>query len=302
MLPLGLWAVHNHRLTGTLFGHRGPLQNTLADSLTSGAGAVLSWYVPFVPEAKSAGLTASVLIVLAGVVGLATSFVLSRSARRRLRSSLKAVLSDHLPEALFLVTYTIVMLAAATRDAFVETRTFSPIYVPLTAVILKLAYGLLGSNRPVVRAAAGKVPSIILAVWVCFLIADVTSSTARRLQNGAGGLNSRKWRESETVAQTRRMVSGQDVPVYTNGVDALWELARVNSSELPIRSEVNLSDLRGRWPRDRGSVLVWFNNRGWRGQYLSVKELGEVANVENIAQFSDGSIYRVSVRDTAAPD
>jgi hypothetical protein len=47
---------------------------------------------------------------------------------------------------------------------------------------------------------------------------------------------------------------------------------------------------------------VWLKNVDWRWYLFSIDELEGVADFTEVAHFSDGAIYRVSVRDTAAPN
>jgi hypothetical protein len=47
---------------------------------------------------------------------------------------------------------------------------------------------------------------------------------------------------------------------------------------------------------------VWFDSITWRKHLFSVEELGEISNVEKVAQLNDGSIYRVSVREAPVQD
>ena len=96
--------------------------------------------------------------------------------------------------------------------------------------------------------------------------------------------------------------SGGRVHLYSNGRDVLWALVRVDAGWVPARTEVALGDLRGRWPDSGTSAVVWFDSIFWRKQLFSVEELGKISNVEEVARFSDGAVYRVSRRDTAAPD
>ncbi|MCX6844028.1 MAG: hypothetical protein NTX53_17325 [candidate division WOR-3 bacterium] len=295
LAPLGLWLLRNHQLTGTFAGPRGPSTSSITNNVILCVEPMLSWYL--------FGLI-SELVVLAWIAVLTIRVMSSRTAARRLTSSLKAVLAGHLPAVLFLLTYTIMLLVTSSTVEYdqIGSRLLSPIYVPATLVLLKVGSYLFGPTQRRTTAFVSRVPPVLLALWLCFPLASVARSTARRFKNGAGGCNTRMWRESETVAYARQMLSTKDdVHVYSNGTDALWELARVNASELPLRAEINQGDLYGHWPTESASVLVWFNNRAWRRYFFSIEELEEIADVEEVAHFSDGSIYRVSVRDTAAP-
>ena len=294
LAPLGLWLVRNYQLTGTLAGHRGH-GSSITDSVILCAQTTLPWYL--------FGLI-SELAVLAWVVVLTVRILSSRTAIGRVTSSLKAVLIGDFPAVLFLLTYATMLLATSSTAEYdqIGDRLLSPVFVPATLVLLKVGSYLFGPAEQRTTALVSRVPSVLLALWLCFPLASVVRTTAGRYRNGAGGLNTMKWRESETVAYAKQMTSTKDdVHVYSNGTDALWELARVNASELPRRWEVNQNDLYGHWPTESASVLVWFNNRRWREYFFSVEELEEIANVEEVAYLSDGTIYRVSVRDTAVP-
>lgn len=292
--PLGLWFLRNHQLTGTFVGARGPATFPIIDNVILCGEVMLSWYTLAVPSR-------AVALVLLAVLTIAV--VSSRIVTRRMTTSLKAVFIGQIPAVMLLVSYTMVLSVAATRDAFIESRVLSPVYVPVTLILMKFVNDLIGASRAVPKATANKVPVILVALWLCLPLVSVVRSTVGRFEDGAGSFSRKRWRESETVAYVRQMLSAtDDFLVYSNGTDALWELARVNAGQLPLRTEVSLDELKGRWPIESGSVLVWFNTLGWREHFFSVRELQEVADLVEVARFSDGTVYRVSVRrDTAAP-
>jgi hypothetical protein len=194
----------------------------------------------------------------------------------------------------------LVGLVSAKHIPFIEERYLSPLYALATLILLELVLHLFSrtSGLPDAKARRGLV--MLLVLWLCFPLSEVAVATAGRFKNGAGGYSTKTWRESETVAFAKqKMSANDDIPVYSNGPDALWELARMNATLSPYRTA---RDLRGRWPTENGSVLVWFKNITWRKYLFSVEELEKVANVVEVARFSDGSIYRVSARRAAAPD
>ena len=300
LAPLGLWMVRNYRLTQTLFGGRGPLQKTLADNVIAGAKAVLSWY--------AFGLV-SKLVGLAGIAVLIVIVLSARSATRRVKSSLKTILIGHSPAVILLATYFVVLLVAATRDAVIDYRMLSPLYVPATLILLKLGSYLLSPTQDIPNAVAGKVPAVLLALWLCFPLQNVASATAGRFKNGAGGYNTETCRESKTVAYVKQMLStNDDVPVYSNDPLGLWALARIDANFSPSKTAFSqyrltarsLGDLIGRWPPEGEACLVWFNvDIAW---LFSVEELKEVANAVEVAHFADGTVYRVSIRGAEVRD
>jgi hypothetical protein len=192
------------------------------------------------------------------------------------------------------------MTSGATPLDRIDNRLLSPVYIPFTLLLLEFGARLFGPSPRHTAAIVRMAPSLFLALWLCFPLASVARSTADRMRSGAGSYNSDIWRRSETVAFVKQMFGNNGrIPVYSDGADALWELARVNAIELPLRSRVKLGDLSGCWPTASPSLLVRFN-RCWLRGYFTVQELEGVADIEEIARFNDGSVYRASVRNAAA--
>ncbi|MBN2466023.1 hypothetical protein JXD38_10430 [candidate division WOR-3 bacterium] len=299
LAPIGLWAVRNHQLTRTFFGNRGPIQKSLAENAAAGVKSMFTWYVPW----YGIGLTVAAVVAAAVVV-----LVLSRTVRKRFIDGLRVVLSGYQPVLLFLVAYFAVMLTAAARDATIESRTLSPVYVPVTLILIELGSSLFGPPQTRMSVLASKAPAVVLALWLCFPLASTVRSAVLYSTRGAGGCSTQRWRESETVAYARDRLSTNDaVHVYSNGSDVLWALAGVSASPAPrktyfgSRTQANtLGDLMGRWPPEGEAYLVWFSGRGEHS--FSVVELREVANIAEVAHLGDGAIYRVSVRQAIARD
>jgi hypothetical protein len=291
LAPLGAWCLRNQLLTGTITGQRGAVTVSVGASMIDSARVVLSWY--------TFGL-ASELVLLAWIAVLAIAILSGGRTAGRLSGGLAAFFSGRFPLLAFLVAYPVLLLATsgATPLDRIDHRLLSPVYVPATLVLLELGLRLFGPGQrrsaPLVRAT----PSLFLAAWLCFPLASVARSTASRMKTGAGSFSSDIWRKSETVAYVKQMLRDSGpVSVYSNGADALWELARIDARELPLRSGGRLTDLCGHWPAESRSVVVRFD-RCWLRGYFTVPELESVADIEEVARFDDGSVYRASVRDT----
>jgi 4-amino-4-deoxy-L-arabinose transferase-like glycosyltransferase len=316
LLPLGFWLLRNYQQAGTLSGNRfHPVFELMTNTILL-VTSVLSWYEPFglavrsasgasAQVARSASQSVNLFVALVGVCAFAAALALSRAARTRLARGFRSVLRHYQPAVIFVATYSavLVLLAARGASSFVDQRLLSPLFVPATLVLLQLANGVLGQERAGRTALSRNLPSVLLSLWLCFPLTWVLRSTARRYENGAGGYNTRTWRESETIAQARRLPSTSGGNhLYSNGQDVLWALARVDAGWVPSRTEVALSDLRGRWPEDSMSMIVWFDSIAWRKHLFSVEELGEISDIERVAQLNDGSIYRVSPREALLPN
>ncbi len=304
LVPLALWVVRNQVLTRTPFGARFTLGYSLAENARRSVTTVFSWYFP------GFGRSAQ-LVVLVGVgLGL-LALVPFRAVRQRVIGSLKTVSSDCQAAVTFSVSFVILLLIAAMRDAWIDTRMLAPLYVPATLVLLKLVSCLVGSARHPVNAHRGWIPAALLALWLLLPLRSVAVSTAASVRTGRG-LRDKSWRESATVAHTRLLASASDrqPPVYSNNPWALWELARVDAALSPrktmgFRSRTaaeKIGDLPGRWPVEGEAYLVWFVGEGGRDFLFSPEELSEIADVREVSRLPDGTVYRASVRKPPGQD
>jgi hypothetical protein len=293
LAPLGFWAVHIHNRTGRTLWDRGPIEKTLLDNVISEAKAALSLYTD---------VMVLKIIVLAGLGILTVIFLSTKNARRRLASSLKIIISDCAPAIILLVSYCAALLVVATRDAVVDSRMLSPLYVPATLILLRLGADLLVPTQPYLRAIAPKVPTALLGLWLCFPLQKVVSATTTRFRNGAGGYSTAVIQQSKTLGYVKQLVSAnRSVRVYSNDPHGLWELARIDALYSPSNTgypQYRLTahrpdDLIGQWPPEGDAYLAWFGaNPRW---LYSIEELKKVAYVSEIAHFPDGSVYHLSV-------
>ena len=287
LLPVGLWLVRNYRLTGTLLEAGATTRSSLLSQLLRSIETIVPWY---------ASGRMSWLVVLAWLAVLAITAATSRPAAAKAARSLRTVLIAHLPAVLLAGVYVLSVTCITTAYSQVGNRLLSPVYVPITLILLNLTMHLLTPTEPVAGVAASKIPSVLLALWLCLPLQDLASATANRFRDGAGGYNTRACRESETIACARDVLSTTaGVRVYSNGPDVLWELAGVDATEAPRRTKVRLSQLEGSWPAENGSVLVWLASLVWRRYLFTIEELKQVATLKEVAHFKDGSVFWLSV-------
>ncbi len=289
-LPIGLWLLRNYRLTETFFGDRGPTRHSFLHGIVASAKTVLFWFVP------GPGPGTKYIVLVCAAIAL-VALISSRAARMGVLRGLKAVVSDYLPILMVLVSYVVLLSIAGISDAQIESRTLSPVYVPLLALFLGLGSRLLSPAQGRFGAIASRVPMILLALWLCFPLTSVVLSAARRFRDGAGGYSTKTWRESETVMHTQQLLSAGYARLYSNGPDALRALLGASGNQTPRRTAGSIDDLKGIWPAENGAILVWLDNVWWRDYLYSVEELKEIADLDEVAHLSDGAIYRVSRRE-----
>lgn len=302
LLPIGFWAVHmlQQRHLGAAVGV--DLSHTLQRfwivwdyDFTSCIVTIFSWYFP----------RQAWFIVPAGLAATVAAFIFLRPARGRLVGSAKAILRHYSPAVILLVTYVCALLILlAARGQQLEERYLSTVYIPVTLILFELVVRLFGRTAAFPGSRAKKGLVALMVLWLCFPMTEVVLATAGRFKNGAGEFSTKLWHESETLRFARQMLTGINTgsPVYSNGPDVLWELAGVDAVMSPDRRTRNRNGIRERWPAESLGFLVWLKNVDWRSYLFSVEELAQVADVIEVAHFSDGSIYRVSAREAAAID
>ena len=290
LAPLGLWLLRNYRLTATWAGDRGDSGFTLLQQAARYIRTVTSWY---------SVSPVSVPVVAGTAAVLAVTFLSWKAARRRLLGSLRVVTRDHLPVVLFIATFSLVLAAASMRDADVNSRMLSPLFIPATVVLLELVWNLMNATGPTPGVTSGRLSVALLALWLCIPLYGVAVATAGRLRTGAGGYTTDSCRASPTIACARQVLSeNRNVRVYSNGPDVLWEFAGIDAEEVPRRAKVSLTRLGGRWPPEDRAFLVWFRPIAWRRYEFSVRELQAVADIQEVAHLQDGAVYWVTPRGT----
>lgn len=297
-LPLGIWIIRNYVVSGALLGSRAPSNFTLSQNLNYTFYSLLSWYLPY--RVIQHPLILALILVAVG-------FIAVLGARVNW-PRVKALLSRLIPAGTFIAIYTSFLVISATSTAYdrIDNRLLSPLYVPLTLLVLVLAE----SSAKTLRARCSPwfvnaVISIGIASWL--LVHPVLEATHNVMDwavHGAGGYNRAAWRESETIRFLQHQPLVSEYPCYSNGPDALYILAGLEAEMSPAAARYNspqtvtkIQNLVGLWPEEEQGYLVWFDDIH-REYLFCVEELQMVANVERIFQYADGTIYRVSRKTT----
>ena len=290
---LGIWISRNYLVSGTLLGPRAPSQLTLVQNLSFTFYALLSWYLPH-------GILRyrPVLALLGIAVGSMVALGLRANWPRA-----KALLSNMTPFLTLIVVYTLTLVISATTTAYdwIDSRQLSPLYVPLTLLLLMLAERSASMLRArLSRRLTDAVLVTGFAAWLLYPVTTASLEIIKWVDEGAGGFNSTEWRESETIEFLQREPFETDPSFYSDAPDALYILADFEAGFGPVKTAYNspqtvaeAQDLAGHWPQQEQVYLVWFH--GIQREYLyTVEELQTLANIEPILQFADGTIYSIS--------
>lgn len=292
-LPLVLWLTRSYLLTGTLAGPRRPSALTFLENLSSVFTTSLYWYMP-----RAITEQHLLFIVISAGFCLFVGFSLKQNWQ-----GIKVRLQQLTPVILFIITYIAFLVISSTIVGYdhIRDRLLSPIYVPLTLVLLILADTLVDSHRR--RFSKSLVNSLLavgMAIWLLYPISSSAIKAATLNSNGRG-FTSKAWIESETVKYLndhQTLIS--KCTFYTNGTDVAYLLAHLPSKTSPIATEyyssvtVNtMSSLKGTWPKENNACLIWFDKIN-RNYLFTVDQLQQIANIEPIALLEDGAVYTVS--------
>jgi len=293
-LPIGMWIMRNYVISGTLFGPRASSIHSLSQNLSFMFNTLVNWYVPGrIREHRS-------MLMLTGAIA---GFLAGLSAREKW-SKVTSFLSEVGPVVLLTVAYVGFLLVSSTNTAYDEIgdRLLSPVFVPITLLLLLIAAKILTSVTN--QWMSPKRVHILLAaatvLWLVYPTRAAVSSIVNAMTRGQG-YSSESWRRSQTIEylrQNRTVIS--ECAIYSNAPDALYILAHLTAKWSPAKTRYNspeivvdMSTLRASWPRESKSCLVWFDNIERKYLY-SLDELRRVSNMQPIIRTKDGGIYSVA--------
>jgi hypothetical protein len=305
LAPWGAWVTRNYLLAGTLMGPRHSSATALFGNLKL---ALVQVAYEFVGSRHGRLgpvriLTAAALASAAGVaclVFLRRHGILGQQAKdgSRLRSLA--------PTLLFTVLYVSIIVVSSTTTAYdqIDSRLMSPVYVPLIVLLFALLDRFIDLARTVPLGRHAQTTMLaVVAIWLVSPAAEVCTGSPGRSRKGAGGYNTVAWRESPTMDFVKHLPGGMESTIYTNASDAIYILAHRAAKTSPSKthyrsSEVanNITDLAQSWPEGDKGLLVWFEHKG-RTYLYTPTELSSIADLDTLAGFEDGVVYRVSAKE-----
>jgi len=298
--PIGMWVIRNYFLSGTLFGPRASSIFTLSQNLAFTLSTLLSWYIiPKRISEHSPTLIFLSLVLLSATVGFLANLII-----RGNWSKVRTFLSEMRVLLLFTIAYVGFLVISSTTTAYdrIGDRLLSPVFVPLTLILLFLASKILMSPK---KWLPPKGVNILLAVaivmWLLYSSIVATRSIVNAMSHGIG-YSGESWKSSQTIEylrQNQALVS-ECVVIYSNAPDALYVLANLTARMSPEKTHYNspeivqdISSLRKSWPEESNSCLVWFDKID-RKYLFTVDELQAVANMQLIIRTEDGAVYSVA--------
>jgi len=304
ILPVGIWLIRNYAVSGTFLGPRAPAMFGLSRILKFAFDTLVSWYLPGAILKHP-----SILFLVGAGIGFLAGFH-SRGTWARIRT-LPAGIAKVAPVLLFLITYLAFMVvsSATTEVSPLESRLMSPIYVPLTLLLLMLADQLL---KPFGQRLYPRLASILFAVaiglWLLYPLSSIQAEVIAGLNQG-WGYSGRLWKESPIVQYLQHEPVQTSHTIYSNAPDVLYILVNLSAKTSPAQTAYNssgltplsgpkvndLSRIGESWPESNDSYLIWFDKID-REYLFTLSDLQSVADFRQTNRFDDGGIYLVSRR------
>jgi len=302
VLPLALWLWRNLLVVGSLAGRRHPSPNTLVTCLSQTGTAFAAMLLPWQAARMVPGL-----VWLGGLVVLllvCIRLVLRRRAGRGLDWRSPGLL----PSAAFIVVY-VAALNVSTVMVYLNTiqlRFLSPVVASLVLVLLLACAEAFPTPKAVPtedkrRPRSRRLRGVLAAAAVLLILLTASRAVVRVVlwvEDGAGGCNRKRFRESATVAYVR--THDLNDPLYCNKPEVLWFLAGRRSVKSPLRP-YSAADVAGRSETDhvRGwfgqgdaASFVWLDGRA-RSYIYRPAEIAEHVEMTLVADLPDGAVYEV---------
>jgi len=302
ILPVALWLVRNHDVSGAFLGPRAPAAYGLIQILKVTFETLTAWYLPSAILGSRA-----VLFLLALAIGFLAGFRF-RGGWATVRA-LRPEIAKAAPVLLFVVSYLAFMVISSvtTEVSPLKDRLLSPIYVPLTLLVLILADQLLAPiGQGLTPRFPGTLAVLLVGIWLLYPLRTIRADVRTGLDQG-WGYSGRLWRESPTVQYLQHHPLPASQAIYSNGPDVLYILVHLQSKlsplktidtsgEIPASSPVaqDLSQVSDLWPGPSASYLIWFDKITDRHYLYALNDLQRVASFQQVDRFDDGAIYLVS--------
>ncbi|MCS6771670.1 MAG: hypothetical protein NZ740_06545 [Kiritimatiellae bacterium] len=298
--PLAAWVVRNLFADGTLFGPRGSPIASVSMHVRHLLETLIHWYIP-----EPLGLASFFLnlamrhtMTLAGLGVALAAIALGWLFRNRWRSP-----STPFAIVVAATSYTAFLLLSASLSGFdpLGDRLLSPVAPPAAVLLGFAGSSILSNTRPGRKAhLLNVIAAFLVAGWLFFptkvKIDWIIHNSEEWLE-----YNHPAWRTSELALFLRDSPSfrATDMPLYSNGPDALYLIIGRLSLSSPQKTHVysndllrKLEDLQGRWPERSPALLAWFDRLPRPFLYFP-NELASAAKLQLVKRFSDGALYHI---------
>jgi hypothetical protein len=306
VLPLGLWLLRNWVLTDTLTGPRFPSERTFLTNINLAGKLVASWYLP------SQIVNAAPGCVFFCLFSALITIIVVYDIRRCRKNNQYWLRSPEVMLASFLVVYTGAILAMITCTYLMELndRYLAPSYLAAVLLFLVSFRNIFALDMKLIQTKkeiygkvvrTGILGGIAVGIWFATGTNHVLLRAERMVKYGAGGRNSDRWQQSETVGWLKSHPLSGDV--FSNRTFGVFFFTRHTCKPIPShptgkwagcpafrqRCQYRLAEFERGVKSKEPAYLVWFAAKPRPNTY-SLEELQDLCRMTVIKKFEDGII------------
>ena len=278
-LPIGIFLVRNHTISGTFFGSRNPSEVSIIQNLRLVLDVVREY--GYFPVKVVKGNVFFLLIII--ISFFAVSFGKGRFRETR-------------PIIFFIFFYISFLVYSSSTYAYeqINYRYLSPLYIPLTLLFLISIEVLLEFFKKRISPTVVNASfSLGLIIWLLSYPLNGTIHYTRLWStHGTGGFNSTEWHNSDLIKYVENIHLEQGQSIYTAETPTIYILTGIVSknSSLPTLSKelFNIPD-EGK-ELNNFDYYLWFNNYG---NLYKWDELISSTNVKKLCEFKDGVVFAI---------
>jgi len=269
----------NYMVSGTMTGNRDRSITTLSENIHQ-AGSVFYDWLPFLNSHYN-GAGWLVILLVAGLAVLCL--------RQFLHNGRLAGYENFATGFSLLYILFMVVMASITRFETLNSRFFSPVYIPL---IWTCSYWIVSLSRRTSHLKKKWLMALGAVIFFSFqygqLAADYETWDGVK-DAGIPGYTEDPWKYSETVQfiQKDSLPFKKGYTIFSNANDAIYFFTGRPGKFLPARGFY-----RGiqEFLNDRHCYVVWFND-GDNPDLLDLDFIKNIKKMKLLKQFSDGAIY-----------
>ncbi len=282
-IPLVIWVIRNHRLTGTLTGTRSVASShPFHSELLLAVQTVIKW--------------PSLRIASAVAFGTAVLFAVNGRMKR-----VKKYSEGEFSQPMFaLLWFSLIFIASiAILECLIQfDEPNFRLMIPVTgaAFLYMLAWcdRLVGWMEEYRRWIGRATAAVLSAILIVGPLSSTFSAARADSIEGAGGFNTRYWHEHPLINYVSR--NPTDRKFASNTPEVFYLLLGKDVALTPKKQsdERYPQGLDGTWPEQPHTLLAWFGRNAWRSYLVDLDSLSNVADMQLVMDFSDAVLLDVS--------
>lgn len=300
--PVTAWIYfYNYLPTGTLWGIPSKGNVFVLENILQALRKMFYWFVPYRPLSVEGKLEP----VFALFILLLILLILNRK-QHWLAWGREYTRPLVLTASLFaLINFVSTALMAQTADhRALSSDRYYALLLPSTLVFLALTFHhLIRPHLPLPNRWINVGLLFFFCLWLVLPFNRLIKYIDRSLQEGEAGYNlynSRKYHESELIAQARVLLQQEpEAVLYSNIPAPVWFFTRhLMTYMIPRRAEWSWDDFKENmagWPYDKAGYVLWFEDDPFKIFYTP-GDLYRIAEIHPVYRAADGVLYYVSPR------